>query len=171
MLQALRYARSGLSITELAALTGLAISHVHTEVERLEAAGIARSERVGRTRLVQLDPASPVAAEVAGLVDKLLGAEPLIGEALSSVAGVEEAHIFGSWAARSRGVPGEDPADVDVLVIGDADPDDVFEALRPVEASLGRPINVVLRSRLEWERENTGFVQSVRANPMLTVLP
>ena len=67
--------------------------------------------------------------------------------------------------SRYRGVPGEDPADVDVLVIGDADPDDVFEALRPVEASLGRPINVVLRSRLEWERENTGFVQWVARQP------
>jgi DNA-binding transcriptional ArsR family regulator len=170
VLRALRYADGGLSITDIAARTGLALSQVHAEVERLEAAGITRSERIGRTRLVELDPTSPVAAEVAALVDKLLGAEPLIGEALFTVAGIEEARIFGSWAARRRGVPGDDPADVDVLVIGDADPDDVLDALRPVEATLGRPVNLVLRSRDEWDRDDSGFARSVRAHPMLTVI-
>jgi DNA-binding transcriptional ArsR family regulator len=170
VLRTLRYAGSGLSITEIAARTGLALSQVHAEIERLEEAGVVRSRRVGRTRLVELDPTSPVASEVAALVDKLLGAEPIIGEALSEIPGVQEAHIFGSWAARRRGVPGDDPADVDVLVIGDADPDDVLDALRPVEATLGRPVNVVVRSRDEWERDDSGFARSVRAHPMLTVV-
>lgn len=93
-----------------------------------------------------------------------------MGEILSGVVGVEEAHVLGSRAARRRGVPGDDPADVDVLVIGDADPDDVLDALRPVEATLGRPVNVVVRSRDEWERDDSGFARSVRANPLLTVV-
>ena len=50
-----------------------------------------------------------------------------------SVPGVAEAYVYGSWAARYRGQAGDVPRDVDVLVIGDADEDDLYEAARAAE--------------------------------------
>ena len=170
ILQALRFAETGVSISELSQRAGLAISQVHSEVERLEAAGITKSVRVGRTRLVSLDADSPVAHEIASLVDKLLGVEMLLRSALQAVAGIDSALIFGSWAARRHGEDGTDPADVDLLVVGNADADVVFDAVRPVETIVGRPINVVVRTPDEWASDESGFARSVRSNAQLVVI-
>ena len=168
----LRFAHDGISLSDLADRTGLAVSAVHTEIERLEAAGITRSERVGRTRLVSLDPASPVASEVAGLADKLLGVEHLLADAILPIDGVECVLIFGSWAAQRRGGASEGgpPADIDLLVVGDADADTVFRAVRPVEEIIARPINPVLRTAIEWHDDESGFASSVRSGPTIELV-
>ncbi len=169
ILQSLRLTQDGVSLTALAERTGLAISHVHGEVERLELAGIVRSHRVGRTRLVSLDPESPIAEEVASLVDKLLGVESLLAAALARVPGIESALVFGSWAARRSGLVGPDPGDVDVLVIGDPDPDDLFDVLREVERVAGRPVNAVVRRPGEWLADESALARSIRTGPTLPV--
>ena len=168
----LRFAHDGISLSDLADRTGLAVSAVHTEIERLEAAGITESERVGRNRLVSLDPASPVASEVAGLADKLLGVEHLLADAILPIDGVECGLIFGSWAAQRRGETsdGHPPADIDVLVVGEADPDAVFTAVRPVEEIIARPINPVLRTAGEWHDDESGFAQSVKSGPTIELV-
>ena len=170
VLQVLRFATGGLSISEMADRTELAVSAVHTEVERLDAAGITRSERVGRTRLVSLDSTSPVAGEIAGLIDKLLGVETLLTRALEPLDGIDQVLIFGSWASRRQGVAGPEPADIDLLVIGDMVATDVYDALKPVEAIVGRPINPVLRTAQEWRDDESGFARSIRAGDIMVLI-
>jgi hypothetical protein len=55
---------------------------------------------------------------------------PVLTDAVRSVPGVQRAYIYGSWAARYSGEIGPVPVDVDVLVIGTADLDDLEEAAR-----------------------------------------
>jgi predicted nucleotidyltransferase len=54
----------------------------------------------------------------------------VLPEALCAVEGIEKVFVYGSWAARYHGEPGPVPNDVDVLVVGDADRDDLDEAAR-----------------------------------------
>jgi predicted nucleotidyltransferase len=155
-----------ISLSELARRAGTSLGGAHKEVERLEAAGLVRSTTEGRSRLVAADPSSPVYTELRGLLLKTAGPAHLLRSALQGVDGITEAFIFGSWADPAE----PSPADIDVLVIGDPDIDDVYNAVSAVEAEIGRPINVAVRTRTEWETADGAFERSVRAGPRIDLI-
>ncbi|MCX6432527.1 MAG: ArsR family transcriptional regulator, partial [Actinobacteria bacterium] len=70
------------------------------------------------------------------------GPLPLLTDALSAIPGIESAFIYGSWAARYQGRPGHPPADVDLLIVGTADPDAVQAAVEPSARRLRREVQV-----------------------------
>ena len=149
---------------ELARRLGRPSQVVGRELRRLEDAGILASDTVGRARRYRVNAASPIAADVRGLVLRTIGAEALIRAALGNVAGVEEAWIFGSHA---RGT--ERPSsDIDLLVIGPVDRAAISERLVEVEQELGRDVSMVAYTRAELAAlESTGdpFVVDVLAGP------
>lgn len=157
----------GLSLGDVADRAGVAAATAHREIERLEEAGIVTSERRGRTRLVRPDPRSPYHPELRALIWKAFGPVRILSEALSVVEGVGEAYVFGSWARRYRGEAGPPPRDVDVLVVGDADPDDVYDACRRAEERVGLAVNATVLSPREWESGETGFLRRIRGEPMI----
>jgi predicted nucleotidyltransferase len=153
---------------ELARRLGHPSQVVGRELQRLEDAGILTSETVGRVRRYRVNAASPIAADVRGLVLRTIGADALIGAALAGVAGIEEAWIFGSHA---RGT--ERPSsDIDLLLIGPVDRAALSERLVEVEQELGRDVNVVAYTRAELadlEAAGDPFVADVLANPRTRV--
>ena len=159
-------APSGESIAELARQLAADPATVQREVERLERSGILASSRVGRTRVVRVDADSPVYAELRALVLKALGPAPALARGLARVEGVREAYIFGSWARRAEGEPGPLPRDVDLLVVGDADPNAVYSAVREVEDALGVEINPVVVTDEEW-RHPVGLPERVKREPLV----
>ena len=59
--------------------------------------------------------------------------------------------------------------DIDVLVLGDPDRDEVFARIRPVEERLGRPVQLTFRST-RWLDEGEGaFHDTVVGRPMVEV--
>jgi hypothetical protein len=155
------------SLTELARLTGASVATVQREVERAEAAGVVRSERVGPTRLVRADTSSPLYRPLTDLLLVAFGPVPVVSTELDGIAGVEEAYLFGSWAARYSGEPGAAPNDVDVLIVGDADRDQVYDAAERAERRLHRPVQVTFRTMDEWSNEDDPFVSTVRSRPLV----
>jgi hypothetical protein len=77
--------------------------------------------------------------------------------------------LYGSWAARHAGEPGQAPGDVDVLVIGDVDRDDVYDAARRAERRLGREVNTTIRSAEAWGRADDALATTVKRSPMLAL--
>lgn len=97
------------------------------------------------------------------------GPLPVLGDLLSGVAGVEQAYIYGSWAARYLGEPGPVPNDVDVLVVGTADEDDLYDAAREAENRLGREVNISSVNPQYWEVPDPAdsFMRHVRERPLV----
>lgn len=157
------YADEPMTLSELASRAGTSLGGTHKEVERLEAAGLVRSTTIGRSRLVQADASSPLYLEMRGLLVKTLGPVPLLRSALTSIEGISQAFIYGSWADPSQA----NPADIDVLVIGDPDVGRIYDAVSDVETEVGRPINVTIRSASEWENADGAFERAVRSGPQL----
>ena len=152
-----------ISLSELARRAGTSMGGTHKEVERLESAGLVRSTTAGRSRLIEADPTSPVYTELRGLLLKTVGPEPLLRSALADVDGIEKAFIYGSWAdpaARS-------PADIDVLVIGEPDVGQVYDAASAVESEVGRPINITVRSPAEWAESEGAFERAVKSGSQI----
>jgi predicted nucleotidyltransferase len=87
---------------------------------------------------------------------------------LRPVTGIEQAYIYGSWAARHDGQPGQRPvADIDVLVLGEPDRDQLYAVLAAAEQRLGRPIQATVR-QADWLNSGSGsFHDTVTSRPMV----
>lgn len=156
------------SLTELSRLTGIAHPSVFREVTRAESAGLLKSRRVGRTRLVRADVDSPYYDGLAEVLTRAFGVPQVIADAIRDIAGVEDAYIFGSWAARHAGTRGVRPVgDIDVLVLGTPDRDALYAALHGAERRLGREIQVTIRDAGWLEDGHDSFHDTVVARPML----
>lgn len=160
-----------LSVSALARRIGEPQATVSREVARLEDFGVVMSRMVGRTRLVFANWDQPWATDLASLLAKTAGLPARIAGVLSGIGGVDEAFIYGSWAARFNGEPGAPPRDVDVVVIGDADVDDVRDACASLEPDAGVEINAVVVERLRWRKPKAadGFVREVKSRPLVPV--
>ena len=83
---------------------------------------------VGRTKLFAVNTANPYVRPLSELVLMAFGPPLVIAEEFAQVAGVERVFIYGSWAARFEGEPGPTPNDIDVVVVGTPERDDVYDA-------------------------------------------
>ncbi|MGW5720581.1 ArsR family transcriptional regulator [Amycolatopsis sp. NPDC003865] len=156
------------SITELAESFGVSATTVLREAERLVGGGILEDRRVGRSRLVKARTDTPLYRPLSDVIAVTFGPMSLLAEALAGLAGVREAYIYGSWAARYSGEPGPPPGDVDVLVVGSPDPDELFDRAERVSRRLGREVNVHRISPEAWATADTAdpFLTSVRDRPL-----
>ena len=156
-----------LSLTDLARRTGAPHPSVHREIQRAESAGIVTSRKIGNTRLVRANVDSPYYAGLADVLTRAFGVPAVISEAIGGIDGVDEAYLYGSWAARHAGEPGTRPVgDIDVLILGNPDRDLVYAALGSAEERLGRPIQVTFRE-MGWLGSGDGsFHDTVTSRPL-----
>lgn len=154
------------SVTELARRLGVSQSTVSREVDRLVEAELLLDERRGNLRLLRANEDNPLAQALGDLVALTYGPAAVLGELLAAVKGVDQAYVYGSWAARYAGEAGPPPRDIDVLIVGSADEDDLADAARAAESRLGREVNVHRVSARAWRASEDPFVISVRARPL-----
>ena len=160
----------GMSLADLSRFTGSATPTIHHEVERLEAAGVVISSRVGNVRLVRANRDVPYFKELHALLLKTYGPVTVLSLGLENIDGIEKAYIFGSWARRYLGETGAFPGDIDLLVVGDPDPEAVYEASRLAENRLRSGVNPTILTPAEWKHPRTGFVKTVKSGPKVALL-
>lgn len=158
------------SISDLAAVLQAPVPTVAREVARLAEAGLLTSRRVGTARLVRADQSSPLIEPLTELVLRTFGPASVIAHEFADLDGIERVDIFGSWAARYRGEAGPPPGDIDVLVVGSSDPDDVYDAAIRVERVLGREVNAVVVTADRWNEGHDAFLRQIRDRPRVLVL-
>lgn len=154
-------------LSRLADEIGVAKSRVSEELDRLEAAGIVVSDRVGTSRIVRANPESPFYPELRSLILKAFGPTTVLRQRLADIDGIQEAFLYGSWASRYLGEEGDAPEDVDLLVVGSPDVASVRRAARAASRELGREVNPTILSQPEWDDTRNGFVRTVRRRPLL----
>ena len=157
------------SLTDAAKHIGVTPRAVHAEASRLVAGGLVVDRRVGNTRMLRAAAGTPLTRPLTDLLAVTYGPLPVLADALRSVPGAQRAYIYGSWAARYFGEVGPVPVDVDVLVIGTADLDDLEEAARVCEPVLGREVNIRRMRPEVWDGEGVTdpFLNSVRSKPLV----
>ncbi len=158
------------TLSELAIEVGVSLSTVTREIQRAEEAGLVVTREVGRAKLVRGDTDSVLSEPLTRLLLLSFGPVVVVGEELAGVDDIEEAYIFGSWAARYVGQAGSSPQDLDVLIIGTPDRDVVYAAADRIEHRVGRPVQVTFRSLSRWnEPGEDSFLQEVRKRPLVSV--
>lgn len=157
------------SISDLANRADLAYATTHREVDRLLEAGILAERVVGRTRLIRADHDSPIYGPLREIAFVISGPVVLLSTELKTIGGIGSAFVFGSFAARYKGAPGGSPHDVDVMVVGEPDPDSVYDACERVEESVGRPVNPTIMTIGELE-SNSGFLDDVKDHDVIPLV-
>ena len=158
------------SIAEIARVTRIPQATISREIERLRASGLITTYSAGRNKLVQANEANPYFPELQSMLLKAVGPVPVLSVNLRKITGIERAFIFGSWARRYRGETGLAPSDVDVLVVGDPEPDLVDDACRGAERKLKTEVNPVILLPTDWESPPSGFVKQLKRGPLVSLL-
>ncbi|MGH9272148.1 MAG: ArsR family transcriptional regulator [Ilumatobacteraceae bacterium] len=160
----------GYNVSELVRSVTSSMPTVLREVERAELAGIVTTEKIGPTRVVRANAAHPLHGALSQLILATYGPPAVIAAEFEPIEAALAVVLFGSWAARYRGERGRAPNDLDVLMIGSPDRDDVDDAAERAERVLGLPVQATVRSRSQWMSAREAFVQQVKARPLVVVL-
>lgn len=160
------------STVDLATQIGTSQSTVSREADRFAAAGLIRERRHGNLRLIRADTDTIIAKPLTDLLAVTYGPAAVLPPLLRPISGIDEAYIYGSWAARHANQPGPPPRDIDVLVVGSADDDELYDAARTAEQILGREVNIHRISPASWTAEPSDpFVASLRSKPLYPLVP
>jgi len=154
------------SVTEIAQRINVPLTTLHREIDRLEAAGLIQSRAVGRSRLLRANTTSRVVPALTDLLLATFGPLPVVAEEFAGLRAIKIA-LFGSWAARYRGEPGPAPNDVDVLLIGEVDREDAYEAARRAEDRLGFPVNPTLVTASRWDSGDDPLTRTIRSSALV----
>lgn len=156
------------NILNLARKIHMPYASVHREVERLVSAGLLIKERVGQAYLVHPNKQAPTYGPLRDLLLVAFGAAPLLAQALHDIPGIQAVVLYGSYAARLKGIDGPPPQDIDVLVVGEPDPLAVFAAVRRPSQMLGLPVNPTILDPSEWH-ETTAFTDDIRRGVIIPI--
>ena len=156
------------SIADLARETGSDPGNLHAEVQRLVKAGILADRRAGRTRLLRAGD-SALIGPLANLLLLGYGPKRAVEEALSGISGVEQAFIGGSWAARYHGQAGAFPLDVDVIVVGRPNRDEVTESVVEALRGVGHDGQVIFRTPTAWRQATDAFTRTAKNQPLVAL--
>jgi predicted nucleotidyltransferase len=157
--------------TELIGLAGGGSGAVQREVARLAQSGLVTVRRVGSQKHYQANPQSPLFKELVAIARKTVGLAGPIGEALKPLSRqIVAAFVYGSVAKKSDTAR----SDIDLLVVSDRLAyADLYKALEPLGAKLGRDVNPTVLSREDLAARLKGgsaFARRVLEQPKIWVI-
>lgn len=154
---------------ELAQRLGENYSAVWKELVRLERLGILTSERRGNSKEYQVNKDCPIAPELRSIVLKTEGAGMAIKEKLQELGSVKKAFIYGSYASGEA----DARSDLDLMIIGEVNLDQLAPVISELEKELNRPINYVIYSEEEWNEKvavKDPFQENVTKSPKIILI-
>lgn len=158
-----------LSISEIGRRAALLPAVAHREVTRLIEGGVLVDRREGNSRLVRANSEHPLSSLMARLVMETYGPVPVLRELLVSVAGVEAAYVYGSWAARRSGDPGPPPRDLDVLVVGTPERVELLDVADRARERLRLDVNIRAIASQAWSQKSDAFLRTLASRPLVEI--
>lgn len=121
---------------------------------------IVSSEYRANARFFQVNKSYPLYAELKSIVFKTVGAAGAIRSRLRNLKGIRFAFIYGSYAKGKE----DALSDIDILIIGNINEDELIKRLDKLEKALQREINYKLYLPAEFRdliRRKDAFVSSL----------
>lgn len=157
------------SVSDLASGAQTSLPTSLREIRRLEAVGFVNVRPAGNMQLVIANQEHPLFKALSEIVLYSFGPVEVLRELVAGLEGLDEAWIYGSWAERYQGITGVDPGDIDVLLVGDFDRSVAFDIGLKATSLIGKEVAVNNLSAEDWNRQESGFVKTVRSRPMVNL--
>lgn len=157
-------------VRQLARHISGSVGTVQRELATLTAAGlILRDDRENQV-FYRANRTHPIFADLHSLLAKTTGVFHMLREALTPLAeSIEFAFVYGSFAK------GEEKAesDIDLMVAGEVNLDELLGQVSPVERALDRPINPTIYARDELRTKihsGNHFLKAVQSGPLVFLI-
>ncbi|MFK0002934.1 hypothetical protein ACIQTZ_14650 [Paenarthrobacter sp. NPDC090520] len=155
------------TVAELARAAGTPYASAHREVARIVKMGLAKSEKRGQSLDIRVSTDSPLYRPLAEILRFTYGPPAILPRFLAQVQGIDEAYIYGSWAARREGEQGSAPNDLDVLLVGNPSRAEAYDIAQRAGSALGREVNVRILSPATWAAANDPFTKTLKKRPLV----
>ena len=158
-----------LHLREIARRAELSASGTHTELKNLESAGLVLVEESGNQRLYKLNPNCALYNEIRMMIVKTVGVADIIRKRMKNIRKINLAYIYGSFASGKY----ESSSDVDLMVVGNVDPEIIISKLMPCEEIIGREINARIYSPNEYDSQKkvkNSFIYQVHNGPQINII-
>ncbi|HZE91522.1 MAG TPA: nucleotidyltransferase domain-containing protein [Rhizobacter sp.] len=157
--------------TELIGLAGAGSGAVQRELARLAQSGLVTVQALGNQKHYQANSASPIFAELSGIVQKTVGVAEPLREALTALAPhIRAAFVFGSVAKKKDMVA----SDIDLMLVSDdLSYADLYAAMEDVSLRVGRTVNPTIYTPEELARRikrGDAFVKRVLSQPKIWLI-
>ena len=147
---ALLYGRADKSfyVRQIARQVNASVGAVQRELEKLAKVGLLVRTSVGNQVFYQVNQQNPVFSEMRALVAKTVGVFNILNRALEPLSEqITIAFVYGSVARQEEAIE----SDLDVMIIGEVELDEVLSSLADPEVALGRPVNPTVYSVDEFK--------------------
>lgn len=154
----------GYYLRELERMLGFSVGNIRRELLKLEREGLFERKHVANLVYYHLNRAYPLFQEMKNIVYKTVGIAGSLKEAVGKIKGIEFAVIYGSYARGEE----SGTSDVDILIVGEPDMDQLIEVVQKAEMRLRREINYTVYDKHEFgkkKRSKDSFILDVLQNP------
>lgn len=155
---------------QLLGVLKLGHASIQKELKRLEDGGILSSKKEGNIRFYWVNQEHPLYPPLKEIVFKTTGLADVLKDSLGPlVSQIRAAFIYGSVAKNLE----EARSDIDVMVIGDVDLDDLHRAISSAEQLLDREVNFSVFDEKDFKRQlasKRAFVTDVMSGPKIFLI-
>ncbi len=131
--------------------------------------GILESEYKANARYFKVNRSYPLFKELKNIVFKTVGIKGSIGDVLKEAGDIKTAFIYGSYAKAKENYL----SDIDIIIIGTPNEDELVKRLDRLEEKLQRDINYKLYTLNEFKkdvRESEPFVSEVLKDKKMMII-
>lgn len=155
-------------INEMARRLGLDSGNLTRKLEELEGQGIFKSQWKGTQRYYSLDKGFSLYQEYKTIIKKTVGFEETLRVSLKSIAGIQQAVVFGSYAADKM----DQKSDIDLLVVGDHNTVEMQRLIARIQKTIDREINCISMTGTEYreKQKKDPFLKSLKNKARIDLL-
>ena len=155
------------SISELARQANTSIPTAQREVQRLLESQLVTQRTIGRAKLIQVNTKHELHDAIRKLIAYSYGPAAVLPAALYGIEGLEQAYLYGNYAAYLKKEKPSDSPEIDLLLVGYVNRIEASNAAKRVETYLDRAVNVKFVGSQEWETSSSDFVEEVKKNSLV----
>ena len=146
-------------INEMARLVETTQGTCRRELNKLADIGLLITSREGNLQFYFVNKKNPLYEEFRAIIQKTIGIEALLKEALERVAGINFAFVFGSYAKNEF----KPESDIDMAVVGEVKEELMIKSLKNLEKTIRREINYHLYTKKEFKEKikANSFVRNI----------
>lgn len=126
------------------------------------------SEYQANSRFFKLNKKHPLYRELKTIFFKTLGGEGRLKNALNKIKNIKMAFIFGSFAKSIE----DSYSDIDLMIIGNPDEDQLVSEISQLERQLSREINYHIFSPDDWKNKikEDSFLENILSGPKILLI-
>lgn len=157
-------------LREIERLTGVPAGPASRELRRFHEAGLVTRRRAGNQVRYQADQTCLVFDELSSMLRKTTGMAEVLQKALAPLTKkIDAAFVYGSAAQGKEGPF----SDVDLMIVGKPEFEEVVAAIQKPQEALGRPINPTILGRRAFSakrKSGDAFIRRVLAEPKIMLM-